>query len=262
MNATVLAGLLLLAPAQPATLELKNIQATYGKLGPTRPAGKVLPGDNLFLVFDITGLTVKDGAAEYALSTEILSKGKLQYRQPAKDNKAILPFGGGVLQGMANFEIGLSTPAGAYEFKVTVTDVATKQTTSFTRTFEIAAPEFGIVRLNPTLDDDGEASTTLFGVGHTLWVNFSAVGFQRDTTPAKQPNLTFELTITDATGKSFTKPFAGTVDKDIPAMVAALPGQFPLPLNNTGKFTIEIKATDNLSKKTAKLAFPITVQGR
>jgi hypothetical protein len=261
MNVTVLAGLLLLAPAQPDGLQLTNIRPTYGPFGPARPAGKILPGDNLHVSFEITGLTIKDGTTGYSLSTEILSQGKLQYRQQPKESKAILPFGGGSIQGLAQFEIGLNTPPGEYELKVIVADVATKKSQSFSRKVEVAPPEFGLVRLNTTLDPLGDASTSLLGVGQTLWVSFSAVGFTRDTT-TMQPNITFELSVVDANGKSFVKPFVGTVDKDIPAMVAALPGQFPLPLNNAGKFTIELKATDNLSKKSAKLSFPIQVQPR
>jgi hypothetical protein len=261
MRASVLAGLLALIAGQGDELQLKNIQPIYGSAGPARAAAKILPGDSLFLAFDIAGLSVKDGTAEYSLATEISAKGKLQYRQPPKDNKASLPLGGTTLQGLAQFEIGLNTPPGEYEFKVTVTDLPTKKTHSFTRTFEVAPPAFGIVRLNPTLDPAGDASTTLLGVGQTLWINFSTVGFTRDKT-TMQPNLTFELNVTDAAGKSFAKPYTGSVTKDVPAMVPALPGQFPLPLNAPGKFTVEIKATDVLAGKSAKLSFPIQVQPR
>ena len=35
--------------------------------------------------------------------------------------------------------------------------------------------------------------------------------------------------------------------------------QFWLPLNRAGKFTVKLKATDVIGKKTAELSFPITV---
>lgn len=262
MKATVLAGLLLMVVGQQPALQLKNVQATYGTFGPVRTAGPLLPGDILTLPFDIDGVTVKDGKATYALSTEVLSQGKVQYRQPAKDQEVLLALGGNTLQGVAQFEIGLNTPPGEYEFKVSVTDSATKQTQSFTQKHTVAPKGFGLVRLTTTLDADGEGHTTLLQAGQTLWVNCSAVGFERDRTTT-QPNLTFKLSVLDASGQpSGGKPFTGTVDKDIPAMIAALPGQFPLPLNRAGKFTVVVEATDNLAKKSSKLAFPIDVKGR
>ncbi len=263
MKATVLVGLLLLAPAQVLGLQLKNIQATYGPGGPVRPAGNLLPGDNLTITFDIDGVTVKDGKAVYSLGTEILSQGRTIFRQPPKEQEVLLPLGGTTLQGMAQFEVGLNTPPGQYEFKVTVTDAASRQTQSFSRTYTVGPPAFGIVRLSTTLDAAGEAHTTQLSVGQTLWVNFSTVGFQRDRTTT-QPNLTLTLNVLDpVTGRPVSaRPFTGTVTKDVPTMIAALPGQFPLPLNRAGKFVLEIQATDNLSGKTAKLSFPIEVQGR
>lgn len=262
MNATVLAGLLLLAPTQANGLQLNNVQDTHGIYGPARSVATLLPGEKLTITFDIAGLTVKDGKATYALGTEILSQGKLQYRQPAKDQEASLPLGGDTLQALAQFEIGLNTPPGEYEFKVTVTDSASKKTTSFNKTYTVLPRAFGIVRLTTTLDAAGEAHTTLLGAGQTLWISFSAVDFQRSPT-TMQPNLTFELSVLDETGKPLgDKPLVGLVEKDVPAMIAALPGQFPLSLNRAGKFVVEVKATDNLSKKSAKLSFPITVQGR
>lgn len=42
-------------------------------------------------------------------------------------------------------------------------------------------------------------------------------------------------------------------------MEQAFPGQFVLPLNRAGKFTIELKATDLLSNKTSQVSFPLTV---
>ena len=37
-----------------------------------------------------------------------------------------------------------------------------------------------------------------------------------------------------------------------------VPRQFPLALNRPGKFTVELQATDRISKKTAKLSLPLT----
>jgi len=263
MNATVLAGLLLLAPAQ-ADLQVKNVQMTYGGFGPARPAGKVLPGDELYFNFDIEGLTIKDGKVVYSLHIEILSQGKVQFRQPPTEKEQTILLGGNSLQGAAQFEIGLATPPGLYDFKVILSDAATKKTQSFTKTIEILPKGFGLVQVKTTLDAAGVAPTHLFSVGQTAWVNFSAVGFDR-AGPMMQPKLTFELTVLDETGKpTSAKPYTGTVDKDVPGMVAAIPGQFPLPLNRAGKFTVQVKAIDQLAptRPPAVLTFPLQVLDR
>ena len=54
--------------------------------------------------------------------------------------------------------------------------------------------------------------------------------------------------------KPFTGEAAGNVGND-----KLVPMQFLLALNRTGKFQVELKATDRISKKTAKVVFPITV---
>jgi hypothetical protein len=56
-----------------------------------------------------------------------------------------------------------------------------------------------------------------------------------------------------------TKPFTGAIKENVSEKALSLPVQFLLGLNRPGKFTIEIKATDLVSKKEAKESFPITV---
>jgi hypothetical protein len=93
--------------------------------------------------------------------------------------------------------------------------------------------------------------------GEFLHVNFVAVGFDRDK--AKKPNLHVELSVLDEKGKPvLAKPATGTVT-EAPETVRAIPMQFPMALNRPGKFTVELKATDAVSKKTDTLRFPLTV---
>ena len=69
------------------------------------------------------------------------------------------------------------------------------------------------------------------------------------------------MTVRDESGKATTaKPFVGEANKNIQQQFTKiLPMQFVLPINRSGKFTIELKATDKISNKTAKLTFPVTV---
>jgi hypothetical protein len=64
----------------------------------------------------------------------------------------------------------------------------------------------------------------------------------------------------DADGKpTLARPFAGTIDKDVPGGDTALPIQFHVGLNRPGRFTVEVKATDVLAGKTVTQSFPLTV---
>ena len=68
------------------------------------------------------------------------------------------------------------------------------------------------------------------------------------------------MRILDAQGKpTLPQSFTGIVGHDASAKAVSIPLQFLLPLNRSGKYTIEIKATDQVSKKTTTLAFPYTV---
>src|SRR5262249_61417254 len=96
-----------------------------------------------------------------------------------------------------------------------------------------------------------------FVKGRSLLVTGALVGFQRG---GKQPNVAVELSILDESDKPvLANPFKGEIGKDVPATALSLPIQFLVPLNRAGKFTLVLKATDQLSRKTAELKFPITV---
>jgi hypothetical protein len=66
--------------------------------------------------------------------------------------------------------------------------------------------------------------------------------------------------VLDEGGKpTLGKPFAGEVRENVPATYSAVPMQFVLHLNRAGKFTVQLKARDLISKKTAELSFPLVV---
>ena len=92
-----------------------------------------------------------------------------------------------------------------------------------------------------------------------MWFNFGIIGFGRDAT-SKQPSVQFEFNVLDDAGKpTMAKPYVTTFNKDVPEKNLAIPGYFPLSLTRAGKFTIEMTVTDQLTKKTDKLAIPVTV---
>jgi hypothetical protein len=250
-----------LAPSDAGELTLRDVRATYGIIGPKRPAEGVLPGDSVFITFDIDGITADaEGKIRYSVATEVKdAKGKTHFSQPGRELEAIAALGGNRLPAYAQIDIGLQQPPGDYTMKLTVADLAAKKSTSISHEFKVMPKAFGIVRLTTSSDPDGRHPAGMpFGVGQSLWVNLAAVGFERGG--QGQPNVAFTLRILDEEGKpTLSKPFAGIINQGVTAQAPALPVQFHVGLNRAGNFTLEITAKDEIGGKTAKKSFPITV---
>jgi hypothetical protein len=254
---------LLAVPAQADDLSLTNVRLTHGMSGPKRPNAKVLPGDHLIVSFDITGITTDEsGKARYSISTELSdADGKVQFRQPPRDQEIVVSLGGGILPAFAQADVGLKQPAGDYSMKVTVTDRATGKSQSLTQPFTVLPPAFGAIRLGISRDPDGQLPILLPVAGDTVYCSLSVVGFQRDK-PEGQPHVVLEIRVLDAKGKpTFARPTVGTVNKDVPVRDVVIPLQFPLTLNRTGTFTLELKLTDKISGKSIEKSAQFTVHG-
>jgi hypothetical protein len=248
-------------PGAAEKLSLTNVRNTFGILGATRPDARYLPGDQFFLAFDIDGIQADDaGKVHYSIAMQVTdSKGKVQFKQVPKSYDAVNSLGGKTLPCFASLKIGLDEPPGDYKVKITVTDLASKATGTLTRPYKVLRPGFGLVRLTTTVDPEEKIPAPFLGEGQSLWINFVAVGFGRDK-DKEQPNLAVMLRVRDEDGKAtLAKPDSGTVTKDIPKKMRAVAMQFMLELNRAGKFTVEIKATDKVTGKTANLSFPLKV---
>jgi hypothetical protein len=250
-----------LVTGQDGDLTLTNVRTTYGAPGVARSDNKLLPGDHVYISFDIEGITVSDdGKVQYGMTTEVLDgNGKALFREEPRDLEVINALGGRSVPAFTQMDVGLKAQPGKYTLKTTVTDRASKRSQSLSREFEVQPKQFGLVRLTTTLDHDARVPAAVFATGESLWVNCAAVEFERNG--GKQPNLAVELRVLDESGKPvLAKPFKGLIDKDVPVTAVSVPVQFLVPLNRAGKFSIALKATDQVSGKTAELKFPITVQ--
>jgi hypothetical protein len=245
-----------------ADLTLTHVRSTHGLLGPERKSDSVAPGDVLFTCFDIDGITVNDdGKVKYSMAvTESDSSGKTLFKQNPKNQEVATSLGGNVVPAFATINVGLDTPAGDYQMKVTVKDLASGKEQSLTKNFKVLPKNFALVRTTTTMDVDGQYPAAIFACGQGVWVHFHAVGFERDGAN-KQPNVIFEMRVLDDSGKpTAAKPMTNAVTKEESDKRGGIPMGFPLVLNRPGKFTIELTATDKVSNKKAKTSFPITVQ--
>jgi hypothetical protein len=143
---------------------------------------------------------------------------------------------------------------------VTVTDRTSGAKKMLVKKIEVLPRTFGIIQAHLTADNQGQIPSPPHGfTGQSLYVNFAVVGFDRDRT-RKTPNIGVEMSIVDEDGKpTLAKPFAGEAGEGVPSNFSAVPMQFLLNLNRAGKFTLKLKATDRITKKTADVSIPLTV---
>jgi hypothetical protein len=269
LTTLVLVSSLSLAPAQAGELKLVNPRATHGVLGAVRKTTKVLPGDVFFLTFDIDNLTADDeGKVLYSMGMELINpKGETEYKRDPQEKPPIYNVLGGTrIPAFAHAQTSPDTPPGEYTLKVTVIDRSTKpeRKAVLSQKFEVLKKAFGLVELTTSYDKDGILSAPFGGMaGQSLFVNFWIVGFER--TKAGQPDISFEMRAYDDKDKpTVKKAIVGEIPDrrlktDVPEDWQRIPMNFILPLNRPGKYTVTLKATDRISKKTAELSFPITV---
>lgn len=257
------------APGQGAGLTVSNPRVTYGELGSPRPDNKFLPGDVFFLSCDVDGIRVSEtGRVRYGMAMEVLDgTGKAVFKEKPIEQDEFLPLGGTKLPIRAFVYIGRDQPAGTYTCKVTVTDLSLKnkpEAKTIEQKFEVVPRGFGIVKLHTTADPEGKVQSPTVGIaGQNLFVHFTVTDFQQE--PAtKQPNLTLEMIVYDkdrqpTVAKPTVKQVPDEADGKVDERAVDIPMRFVVPLNREGGYLIEIKATDNVAKKTAKVYLPLRV---
>jgi hypothetical protein len=250
-----------LAPAQAGQLELKNVRATYGILGPERADTQLLPGDVFIVAFDIEGLKVSDqGKVLYSMGMKLTRKGKdkPEFEKAPQDLEVVNTLGGTRLPSFAQAVIGTDTEPGEYTMDVTVKDRAANKTQALSRKFEVVANKLGFVRLQFSYEN-GLQAPPMAVAGQTLLLNFAVVGFGLDKTK-QQPNLAVDMTILDESGKpTLEKPFSGAATEVTEEFRKIIPMQFILHMNRSGKFKCVLKATDKHTGKTVEQPIDLTI---
>jgi hypothetical protein len=261
-----IAAALSLTPAQDkqdSQLKLSNAQITYGILGGPRDTNKFLPGDVLFLRFDISGLSVdKGGRIKYSLAMQMKNAaGETVFSQVPQVIEAVNTLGGSSLPAFAYADIGGSTAPGKYTLIVTVADEITKKKQELPHAFEVRKKDFGITRLGLFYDEQGRTwAPTIFVAGQSAWLHFWTVGFDRNPA-SKNADVEVRMRVLDDSGKpTLPNPVTGdTKAQKPPANAQFLPWFLKIELNRPGKYKIEVEATDVIAKKTAKEVLSITV---
>jgi hypothetical protein len=248
------------APAQGA-LALSNDRLTYGELGANRPDTKLLPGDVCFISFDIDNLTIDaEGKVNYTMAMEFISNkdGKQIFKQDPVKREELMPLGGTRLPARAFVILAPDQAVGSYTCKISVVDLATKASKAVEKQIDVIAPDFGLISVVTSADMRATIPAPPVGMtGQQFWINCLAAYFARDPN-TKQPSIVAELRVFDENGTPTSpKPMTIVYDKMVDEKEKVLPLQFLLPLTRAGRFTVEIKAEDKLTKKVAKITLPV-----
>jgi hypothetical protein len=244
-------------------LQIVNPRSTYGYLGPQKTKSKgILPGDVAHFSFGIKGLKMDAaGHAAYSMLMEVLDdKGDLHFKLGPTNSTAQCCLGGDTFLCSANLVVPLDTKPGIHTLRVTIRDRATDKSATFAIKGNVLARDFGLVRVGLFADQLGKVPAPPVGVpGQVLFVNFSAVGFERNKTKG-QPDIEVSLKLLDDKGKpTLEHPLKGRANADVPENLHLVPMQFGLTLTRVGRFTVQLSATDRHNGKTAQVSFPIRV---
>jgi hypothetical protein len=252
-----LAALVVLAliPALAPALEIKNVRPSYGPLGARRTETKFLPGDVLWINYDIDGLTFDKNTdkASYETKLEFLNgKGEVLFERKTP-NEVTAQLGGARMPGDLHVIMGQNLDPGKYTVKLTVTDKLAKESKSVVYPAEVLPKAFGFVAvMAPAVGLPGQHYLAEFGL----------VGMKAEK--AKLPNVEITIRVLDQNEKPVTREnkitLPGAIPPGINPPVDLVPLSFPLYLNRTGQFYIDIVAVDKNAKDAQiQMRYPLTV---
>jgi hypothetical protein len=249
------------APAA-AQLEIRDIKAAYGPLGPERTSLAVVPGDEVVFRYMIAGIRTDEAGR---------ARGELRMRLTGPDGKVlidnkeamggVLALGGQTLPGTAQVSFAPDMPPGDYKLVMTIRDTLGAASASFERTLTCTKPAFAMVRLRFSQDEAGEIASGAGGIlGQTLHIQCKAVGFARTRTKL---GVVFTLQVLDTEGKPLMpKPMRVEIssqDAEKVAEAVSVDYQGRLTLNRAGAFRLHISATDMVSNQKAEFVAPLRV---
>lgn len=246
-----------LAPAQNG-LKFEEARLTYGPLGQSRKKDDpILPGEHVFLSTAVKGLkSDKQGNVRYSLDFEVTREGVKEalIKNGPLPQEQLNWLGGDEVPLLADWRIPADDKAaGKYTMKLTCTDTETKKSVTLTKEFTVARTSFGFVE------------TSLLGMpvavaGQRTGLRYALVGYAFDKKTNKT-DVTLTIRVLDDKDKpTVSEPKTQTVKEpadDAPVVLRFVP--MPIELNRAGKYKLEVSATDNVKKATAKRVFDLTV---
>jgi hypothetical protein len=244
-----------LAPTSAQALEITYLRPAYGPMAAMRKNLKFIPGDVLYMSYVVSGLKVeeKTNKVKYTSTLEFLDAKNTQMFKKDTPNELTVQLGGTSMPGDLHIVMGRNLAPGKYTVKLTVKDQLSNDSKAVTYPIEVIASEFGFV---------GVTAPAVGLIGQHYLASFAVVDMGLDA--KKMPNVEITIKLFDDKGTAVAKPTVMTLPKDIPEGIdiqkeSFVPLSYPLYLNRSGRFTVEIVATDRVSAKTAQLRYQLTV---
>lgn len=247
----------LAVPTAAPAVELKNFRACYAPLpyGATRADAKCLPGDFIFVTYDIEGLKFdeKTGKASFVTVLELFNDQAEKILHKETPTEVVPHLGGSRMPGDLHVQMGRNQKPGKYRIRLTVQDRLAKEIKSHVYPFEMLPQTFGIAGIvAPAIGFPGQHHST----------EFALVDLTLDA--KKQPDVEVTMRVLDDSGKQVATPIVSSMPRDLPAGADLekenfVPMRYPIYLNRSGRFTIEILAKDKVGNKEARLTYQLNV---
>jgi hypothetical protein len=266
LHTMALVAAMSITPAQ-GGIQITNDRLTFGgEFGPTRPDNRFLPGDLFYMAFNIEGLKQdSQGKVSYVMGMVVTDDAtqKVIFESKPAEQPIILPLGAQRLPCRAFLLLGLDLK-GNYTCRLTVSDKATGVSKLIEKKFIVLDPMFGIVAFHTTFDREGSLAAPLSGIaGQSLWLHFVTVGFARDP-QSKQPHNQVEMRVYDLrNGQPTTgEPLVYEIKNGVKDDVSGLDWDLPLPLNQPGRYRVQLVAIDKLASNRPpyKITFDLEVK--
>jgi hypothetical protein len=243
-------------PGLSPAVEIKNIRPCFGPFGATRFEAKCLPGDVLFMTYDIDSLVIdpKTGKARYSTTLELLDARETSIFKSPTEYEVVPALGGTIMRGDLHVIMGAKQAPGKYSIRFTVRDKNGKAENDkvFKYDFEVVKEAFGFV---------GVSAPAVGLVGQPYVTGFGLVNLKLDA--KGKPDVEMTVRVLDDKGKQVSDQKV-IFPRDLPEKTDLKEANFvewahPLFLNRAGRFTIEIKAQDKNSGAKAEFSYPLTV---
>jgi hypothetical protein len=256
MKKLLLAAMLVAAtmPTSASAVNLKNIRPCYGPLGAMRLDRNLLPGDVIFMTYDVEDLVAdpKTKKVSYSTTLELLdAAGKVLYKN---DNKSepMLQLGGTRIAADLHLIMGPKQEPGRYSIRLTVRDLIGKDAKAFSYDFQLLKETFGMI---------GVFAPAVGFPGNQYRMEINLVNMTLDN--KNKPNVEMSIRILEG-GRPVADAVQVMLPRDLPdevdlAKTNFFPYTFPVYLNRAGRFTMEIVALDKNGNKRTELTYPFTV---
>ncbi|GIW81190.1 MAG: hypothetical protein KatS3mg105_2997 [Gemmatales bacterium] len=239
---------------------IRDVEASFGLLGPVRQRLEYLPLEEVFFRYRVTGLSTNDeDQIDMEIDSWVTDSSGRKLAERSHPVKGRLYFGGGCYTGSSFAELRSNLSPGVYVFNVTVRDRLASVETSFQKAFKVVPLRFAIVSPRFVYRDGSDAPAGGL-VGQMLGLRFRVVGFDKST---GRIQTECSLSVTDSHGTLLLrKPVCRKLASDDPAKVRDATflhfAEF-FGLNRVGDFLLCLDAKDLISGQTDRLELPIRV---